>query len=110
MAKAPTNDEWTRLVAAVSGSRAVRAAVAQAVDDPTAYVRAHAETLHQRGVTAPIPELPFLALLDALDAEGRVALLDHRSASEDVVATLRALKPRLKLAWAWLEARGAERS
>lgn len=104
MSKAPTKDEWTRLVAALGGSRAVRAAVAQAVDDPAAYVRAHAETLHQRGVTAPIPELPFLALLDALDAEGRVALLDHRSASEDVVAALRASKPRRKLAWVWLEA------
>lgn len=104
MSKSMTKDAWTRLVAALDGSRAVRAAVAQAVDDPVAYVRAHVETLRERGVTAPIPELPLLALLDALDAEGRVALLDHRTASEDVVASLRGLKPRRKLAWAWLKA------
>lgn len=53
--------------------------------------------------TAPIPELPFLALLDALDAEGRVALLDHRIGSGEGVAALRALKPKRKLAWAWLK-------
>lgn len=94
---------WEELVERVGGSRAVRTAVARAVDDPAGYVRAHARPLAERGVRAPVPHLPFLALLDALDAEGRVALVDHRAAAEDVVAALRASKPKRKLAWAWLE-------
>ncbi|MFO0551196.1 MAG: hypothetical protein U0271_22595 [Polyangiaceae bacterium] len=98
---------WLRLADALGASPAVRAAVSEAVEEPAAYMREHASTLRERGLegpTLPAPsELPFLALLDALDAEDRVALLDHRSAAEDVLDALRGLKPKRKLTWAWVK-------
>lgn len=108
MANEPSSAAWDRFVDALACSRRVRAAVARAIGDPAEYVRTHAKALSERGVRRPVPELPFLALLDALDAEGRVALLDHRAAPEDVVAALRALQPKRKLGWAWLKAHDEE--
>lgn len=81
----------------------VRARVRLAVEDPKQYVKAHAKELALRGVKAPVPKLPFLALLDGLDADARVALLDHKAPAEDVVARLRKLKAPAKLDFSWAD-------
>lgn len=38
----------------------------QAFEAPAAYVKQHAAALNERNVTAPIPLLPWLALIDGL--------------------------------------------
>jgi len=74
-----------------------------AIERPDEYVKTHARDLADRGVTKPIPELPSLALLDALDAARLVALIDWKSATEDVVFLLRKLKTNKNLSWAWMK-------
>lgn len=52
--------------------------VTAAHDDPAGYVRQHAKWLGNRGVTGPVPLLPWLALVDALHEHGLAAEVDRR--------------------------------
>lgn len=91
-----------RLVSKLAPDDAKAAArVALADDDASAYVAKHAKQLAERGITKPVPRLPFVALLDALEAGKRVALIDHRAAPADVVRALGTLKaPKATAGWA----------
>jgi hypothetical protein len=96
--------KWLRLAELLAaGDDALRERLALAVTDPALYVQTHARELEERGVTKPIARLPLIALLDGLDAAKRVALLDWKSPAEDVQDELRALRPRVKIDWAWMK-------
>lgn len=82
----------------------VRARVRLAIDDPKKYLKTHAKELALRGVTAPVPKLPFIALLDALRADSRVALVDGKARAADVIALLKKLDAPVKLDFAWAAA------
>ncbi|MBK8996837.1 MAG: hypothetical protein IPM35_13960 [Myxococcales bacterium] len=81
----------------------VRARVRLAVEDPKKYAKTHAKELARRGVTAPVPKLPFLALIDGLAAEARVALLDPKAPAAVVIAELRKLRAPSKLDFSWAD-------
>lgn len=82
------------------------AEVELAASDGKAYVAAHAERLAERRVTKPSKQLPWIALVDALVAEGLAVELDHRTFPEDVVDALDGLRslPRKRGRWTWARA------
>lgn len=81
----------------------VRARVRLALEDPEKYAKAHAKELALRGVTVSGPKLPFLALIDGLAADARVALLAPKARPVDVIAKLRKLAAPAKLDFAWAD-------
>ncbi|WP_326953945.1 DUF6630 family protein [Amycolatopsis sp. NBC_01286] len=82
----------------------VRARAAAAHDDPEAYLREHGDSLDDRGIDTPIPELPWIALVDALADHGLLAEVDWKEAPDEIVGRLRALRsaPAGDAAWASL--------
>lgn len=70
-------------------------------DDPRAYVRRHARRLDNRGITGPIPLLPWIAMIDALDDVGLVAEVDWKEEPDEVVRQLRKLRSSPPNAWDW---------
>ncbi len=104
MPTVPKAAAWLKLGDLLAaGDRKVRERLELALTDGALYVREHAQELFERGVTKPIPKLPLIALLDGLDAANRVALLDWKSPAHDVRAALGALRPRVKIDWAWMK-------
>ena len=77
--------------------------VAGAHDDPDGYLRTHADRLDERGIDEPIPELAWIALVDALTDHDLLAEVDWKEAADEIVAQLRALRsgPSGADAWAW---------
>ncbi|WP_326609513.1 hypothetical protein OIE62_35695 [Streptomyces scopuliridis] len=75
-----------------------RAAVAEEVlfayEDPDAYVRTHATRLEDRGIDAPIENLAWIALVDALTAQGLLAEVDWKEDGDEIRRQLRALESR----------------
>ncbi|MFD7092426.1 hypothetical protein ACFV94_32140 [Streptomyces sp. NPDC059896] len=75
-----------------------RAAVAEealfAYDDPDAYVRTHATRLDRRGIDAPIENLAWIALVDALTAQGLLAEVDWKEGCDEIRRQLRGLESR----------------
>ncbi|MFE2744530.1 DUF6630 family protein [Streptomyces scopuliridis] len=75
-----------------------RAAVAEEVlfayDDPDAYVRTHAARLEDRGIDAPMENLAWIALVDALTAQGLLAEVDWKEDGDEIRRQLRALESR----------------
>ncbi|NUT51518.1 MAG: hypothetical protein HOV94_30110 [Saccharothrix sp.] len=78
--------------------------VAHAHDDPDGYLEAHADRLDERGIDEPVPELAWIALVDALDDHDLLAEVDWKEAADEVVARLRTLRTSpAEPVWAWLE-------
>jgi hypothetical protein len=79
--------------------------VAAAHDDPGAYVRANADRLDERGIDAPIPNLAWIALVDALTDRRLLAEVDWKEDPDEVLAQLRDLSssPTNAGAWVWLD-------
>jgi hypothetical protein len=65
---------------------------AAAHDDPGAYLAAHADQLDERGVDEPIPELAWIALVDALADHDLLAEVDWKEAADEIVGRLQALR------------------
>jgi hypothetical protein len=70
-----------------------------AVDRPDAYLEQYAEQLGNRGIDEVIPHLPWIALVDGLDARDAMREIDWKSDIEDVLwnldqlAALRPMRP-----------------
>ena len=79
--------------------------VTSAHDDPDAYLRTHADQLDERGIDEPIPNLAWIALVDALADHDLLAEVDWKEESEEVVGQLRALRsnPANAETWTWLD-------
>ena len=77
--------------------------VAHAHHDPNAYLQAHADRLDERGIDEPIPNLAWIALIDALTDRGLLAEVDWKEPAEEIIAQLRGLRssPSRPEAWAW---------
>jgi hypothetical protein len=82
----------------------VRDLAAAAHDDPEGYLREHADRLDERGIGEPIPELAWIALVDALADHGLLAEVDWKEAPDEIVGQLRSLRsaPVGDEAWASL--------
>jgi len=78
---------------------------ASAHDAPEAYIQLHADRLDERGIDQRIPNLAWIAMVDALDDHGLLAEVDWREDPEDIVAQLRALRssPTEPETWAWVD-------
>ena len=70
----------------------VSSLVRKAVEDPAAYVSEHKRTLRLRGIGAPGPRLPWLALLDALIESSFAVELDWREAPSAALEQISALR------------------
>ncbi|MCE7010166.1 hypothetical protein LWC34_46295 [Kibdelosporangium philippinense] len=66
--------------------------VVHAYTDPDSYLRAHADQLDNRGIDEPIPELAWIALVDALADHGLLAEVDWKESADEIVAQLRGLR------------------
>jgi hypothetical protein len=60
-------------------------------NEPERYVTARAERLSDRGIEKPIPQLAFIALVDALQARKRCVEIDWRADPRDMVKAVRTL-------------------
>jgi hypothetical protein len=82
-------------------------AVALAYDDPAAYVKRRAKQLGERGIVRPMKELPWIALVDELERVKRLASVDWKTSTEDLVWSLGKLVSLPKRAgrWAWAKRR-----
>jgi hypothetical protein len=85
-----------------SDQPAVVARVVLALDDPDGYLRAHADRLDERGIDEAEPDLPWIALVDALADHDLLAEVDWKEADSDIVDQLRELRssPAAE-SWAW---------
>jgi hypothetical protein len=70
-------------------------------DDPAGYVQRHAARLDNRGITEPVPILPWIALIDALRDYRLVAEIDWKEGPEEVVRALRGLRSSPRDGWDW---------
>jgi len=78
--------------------------VTSAHDDPDAFVRDNADRLDDRGIDEPIPELAWIALVDALADHDLLAEVDWKEESEEIIGQLRALRSNPgDGVWTWLE-------
>lgn len=74
--------------------QAVAEQVLHAFDQPGAYVRDHAARLADRGIDEPVPNLAWIALIDALADRHLLAELDWKEDSEEVRSQLKGLGSR----------------
>ena len=77
--------------------------VTSAHDDPDGYVRTHADRLYQRGIDETLPELAWIALVDALTDHDLLAEVDWKEAAVEIVDQLRHLRsgPADPASWTW---------
>lgn len=68
--------------------------VLHAFDHPAAYVRDHAGRLADRDIDTPVPDLAWIALVDALVDHRLLAELDWKEDAQEVRSQLRALDSR----------------
>lgn len=64
------------------GDLDLSASVASSIMSPQTYINTHAEDMENRRISAPIEELPWIALVDGLDKKGRLAELDWKESKE----------------------------
>ncbi|MGW6772605.1 DUF6630 family protein [Streptomyces sp. NPDC055037] len=94
-ASAPAAQALAELAELLAPGRAVVAEEALfAYDDPDAYVRTHAARLDRRGIDAPIENLAWIALVDALTAQGLLAEVDWKEGGDEIRRQLRGLESR----------------
>jgi len=75
-----------------------------AVERPDAYVGKFQERLSGRGIEKPIPDLPWIALVNGLEDRGRLHELDWKEAPEDVTWKIDQMLPGQTAEpdrWAW---------
>lgn len=70
----------------------VRERAVAALDDPAAYLAAHADRLDERGIDEPFPLLAWIALVDSLTDHGLLAEVDWKEAADEIAGRLRALR------------------
>ncbi|MFE5855441.1 hypothetical protein ACFQ61_19805 [Streptomyces sp. NPDC056500] len=104
-----TDASRTALAAVAELLAPARPAVAEQVlhahDDPTGYVRAHAARLADRGIDGPVPDLPWIALIDALDEHRLLAEFDWKEDPEEIRGQLVGLASRPSVdPWVLLDA------
>ncbi|MEU9091529.1 DUF6630 family protein [Streptomyces sp. NPDC048428] len=92
------DDVRTSLTAAAallaSAHRAVTERVLHAFDRPEAYVHDHADRLADRGIDEAVPNLAWIALIDALADHRRLAEFDWKEDSQEVRSQLNGLDSR----------------
>ncbi|QXE38384.1 hypothetical protein KQY30_33260 [Streptomyces sp. GMY02] len=76
------------------GRPAVTEEVLLAYEDPETYVRTHAGRLDERGIDEPVDDLAWIALVDALTAQGLLAEVDWKESGEEIRRQVRALESR----------------
>lgn len=76
------------------GSPAVAERVRHAHVDPDGYVRDHADRLEDRGIEEAVPNLAWIALIDALDEHRLLAEFDWKEDPTEVRRRLTALASR----------------
>ncbi len=74
--------------------RAVAEQVLHAFDHAGAYVRDHAGRLADRGIDEPVPDLSWLALIDALSDHRLLAEFDWKEDPQEIRSQLRGLDSR----------------
>lgn len=72
-----------------------------AIDQPDDYVDRFRKRLSYRGIREPLDNLPWIALVDALAARGRLDEIDWRGTWDEVQSAMQVLTGR-KEDWAWL--------
>lgn len=91
----------TGLVTALGGPKAkkLKADVTQAFSEPAAYVKKHQKALNERNISAPTPELPWIAVIDGL-AKLKLAFgLDWKADADDVAWAISKLGGPKKPKW-----------
>lgn len=78
----------------------VASRAADAHTDPEAFLRTHADRLDERGIDEPLPELAWIALVDALTDHDLLAEVDWKEAAEDIIDQLRELRSSPQ-DWTW---------
>ncbi|MFJ6570365.1 DUF6630 family protein [Streptomyces sp. NPDC091292] len=68
--------------------------VLHAHDDPAGYLRTYADELDDRGIDEPIPDLAWIALVDALDRHRLLAEFDWKEDPREIRARLGTLASR----------------
>ncbi|MEU4442402.1 DUF6630 family protein [Actinosynnema sp. NPDC050801] len=102
----PVRDALVALAALLApGAPDVADRVADAHDDPVGYLEANAARLDERGIDEPLPDLAWIALVDALTDHHLLAEVDWKEAADEIVTELRGLSssPADPAAWSWFE-------
>lgn len=83
---------------------AVAERVLHAYEDPAGYVRTYANRLDDRGIGEPVPNLAWIALVDALHDHRLLAEFDWKEGSDEVKRQLGSLASRPSVdPWALFE-------
>ncbi|MFE1962936.1 hypothetical protein [Streptomyces sp. NPDC059479] len=91
----PVAEALAELAALLAPGRpAVAEEVLFAYDDPEAYLRTYAGRLEERGIDEPIEDLAWIALVDALTAQGLLAEVDWKEDGEEIRRQVRDLESR----------------
>jgi hypothetical protein len=80
-----------RLAKLLCDDDAVLGELALAWSEPARYVAEHAARLSDRGIDAPIADLAFIALIDALQARKRCIEIDWKVCPREMVSAVRSL-------------------
>ncbi|MBD2865118.1 DUF6630 family protein [Paenibacillus oceani] len=75
-------------------SEIVVSEVVLALEHPELYVEQWADRLANRGIEEPIPELAWIALVEALDEQGLVWEIDWKADAEDILFAVHSLLDR----------------
>lgn len=88
-----THDALTAIAELLApGEPDIAARTTHAHTDPASYLHTHADQLDERGIDEPIPNLAWIALIDALTDHGYLAEIDWKEAPEEITGQLRALR------------------
>lgn len=71
-----------------NGDESLSEDVALSEKNPDAYVKVHAEELKNRGIHEPIDGLPWIALIDGLEKNGKLIELDWKESSKEFVEAI----------------------
>ncbi len=77
-----------------------------AVEDPKGYVARFRSRLEERTIKGPEPDMPWIALVDALEARHLLVEVDCREAAEEIVDLIEPLVERYGLEpdhWDWID-------
>lgn len=90
-----------KLVTIFAGPRGKKSAreITQAFEAPADYVKRHQAALGERNVTAPVPLLPWLAVIDALTQAKACVAIDWKSPAEDAAWAINKLGGPKKPKW-----------
>ncbi|MEV6824023.1 hypothetical protein [Amycolatopsis sp. NPDC051102] len=99
---APARDALVAVAGLLApGVPEVAARAASACDDPDGYLVEHADRLDERGIDEAGPELPWIALVDALDDHRLLAEVDWKEDPGEIAGQLQALRSAPAAAELW---------